>query len=495
MPTANDHPIPPKRPRGRPRKTNATPAPTAELPATMELPQPADLPKGWRWEILGSIAKTSSGGTPNRGVPTYFGGNIPWVKSGELRDGVVYEVEEFITEEGLKNSSAKMFPKGTVCIAMYGATVGKIGILGMDATTNQAVCGILLPDNVNRSYLYWYLFLKRSYFINQGKGGAQPNINQEIIRNLPLPLPPLPEQKKIVAKIEELFSDLDAGVANLKKVQANLKRYRAAVLKAACEGKLVPTEAELQKAAGKNGKNFETGEQLLQRILAARHKSWAGRGKYKEQENPDTNNLPALPEGWTWATVDQVSSVGTGATPNRGNNRYWSNGDIPWITSSAVNSMFVESCTEYVTKAALEETNLTIYPKHTLILAMYGEGKTRGMVSELLLDATTNQALAAIEMVGCSDSCRKYLKTFLQGHYEDMRRLASGGVQPNLNLSLVRQISFPLPSLAEQERIVADVERRLSVIDELETTVTANLKRAEHLRQTILKKAFEGGLV
>ena len=116
----------------------------------------------WKTVRLGDIAKTSSGGTPKRGTAAYYGGIIPWVKSGELGDSTVYETSETITDTGLKNSSAKLFPKGTLCIALYGATIGKLGVLGVDAATNQAVCGIFLPENINTYFAYFFFGIKKT---------------------------------------------------------------------------------------------------------------------------------------------------------------------------------------------------------------------------------------------------------------------------------------------------------------------------------------------
>src|ERR1035437_6198575 len=241
--------------------------------------------KSWRTVRLGDVAKTSSGGTPNRGVGAYYGGEIPWVKSGELGDSTVYETQEKISKAGLDNSSAKLFPKGTLCVTLYGATVGKLGILGMDAATNQAVCGIFLPDEIDTRFAYRFLESKRRDLIEMGKGGAQSNISQQIIRELEFPFPPTDEQRRIVAEIEKQFTRLEAGVAALRRVQANLKRYRAAVLKAACEGHLVPTEAEL---ARKEGRAYESADKLFARILTERRAKWGGRGKYNEPVAPNT---------------------------------------------------------------------------------------------------------------------------------------------------------------------------------------------------------------
>ena len=158
----------------------------------------------WKTVRLGDVAKTSSGGTPKRGVASYYGGDIPWVKSGELGDSTVYETQEKISKVGLDNSSAKLFPKGTLCVALYGATVGKLGILGMDAATNQAVCGIFLPNEIDTRFAYRFLESKRRELIEMGKGGAQSNISQEIIRDLRCYRLPEPDSEQRLVSMTEI---------------------------------------------------------------------------------------------------------------------------------------------------------------------------------------------------------------------------------------------------------------------------------------------------
>jgi type I restriction enzyme S subunit len=182
-----------------------------------------------------------------------------------------------------------------------------------------------------------------------------------------------------------------------------------------------------------------------------------------------------------------LAEVGTGATPKRDKAVYWNDGDVPWVTSSVVNGDYVDAASEFVTKLALAETNLTLYPVGTLLLAMYGEGKTRGKCAELRIPATTNQALAALQVAA---PVRGYVRQFLELNYEEMRKVASGGVQPNLNLSLVRAVCVPLPPLAEQVRIVAEVDRHLSIVRGVEAEVDTNLRRVQALRQATLLKAF-----
>ena len=194
------------------------------------------LPKDWKWVKLGEICHTTSGGTPSRRELKYYNGNILWVKSGELDRGLITDTQEKISEEAIKNSSAKIFQKGTLLIALYGATIGKLAFLGVDAATNQAICGIYQNEKISSAFLYNYLFYKKRKLIGQGIGGAQPNISQTILKDLDLPLPPKTIQQTIVSKIEELFSELDKGIENLRTAQQQLKTYRQSVLKWAFEG-------------------------------------------------------------------------------------------------------------------------------------------------------------------------------------------------------------------------------------------------------------------
>ena len=175
------------------------------------------LPDGWSWKKLSELAKTTSGGTPSRSNKDYWGGSIPWVKSGELGDSKVEKNEEFITELGLKNSSAKLFPKESLLLALYGATAGKLGVLTYDAATNQAVCCISQDDKLlERDFLRYYLLSQRKKIIEDSFGGAQPNISQAYVREIDIPTPPIAEQKRIVEKLDALLTRIDTAIDHLQ---------------------------------------------------------------------------------------------------------------------------------------------------------------------------------------------------------------------------------------------------------------------------------------
>ena len=196
-------------------------------------------PESWKVTNLGEIAEWGSGGTPSRKIASYYSGDIPWVKTGDLGPKLLLEASEFITEEGVKNSSAKYFPKNSVAIAMYGATIGKTSILGLDATTNQACAvGIPLEGLTTSAFLYYLLRNEKDNFIAKGKGGAQPNISQTLIKQHEIALPSLAEQKAIAEKLDTLLAQVESTKARLERIPKILKRFRQSVLAAAVSGKL-----------------------------------------------------------------------------------------------------------------------------------------------------------------------------------------------------------------------------------------------------------------
>lgn len=176
------------------------------LPPISEEEKPFEIPENWKWVRIGNIGSWSAGSTPARNNPAYYkDGSIPWLKTGDLDDNYISEVPEYITELAMKETSVRLNPVGSVLMAMYGATIGKLGILETPMTTNQACCACIPYTGMYNKYLFYYLLGRRKEFIEKGKGGAQPNISKEIIVNSAIPLPPLAEQKRIVAKLEELL--------------------------------------------------------------------------------------------------------------------------------------------------------------------------------------------------------------------------------------------------------------------------------------------------
>ena len=220
------------------KETALTPEERLQAALVPDWEWPYKLPENWCWTRMQEIAQWGSGGTPSRKVSEYYNGDISWVKTGELNDDYIFETEEHITQEAISHSSAKIYPTDTVVIAMYGATIGKVGILGIPAATNQACACAIVRPSTDYKYLFYYAQSQKDDFIKKGKGGAQPNISQEIIKFHQFPLPPLAEQQRIVDRIESLFAKLDEAKEKAQAVVDSFETRKAAILHKAFTGEL-----------------------------------------------------------------------------------------------------------------------------------------------------------------------------------------------------------------------------------------------------------------
>ncbi len=416
-----------------------------------------------------------------------------FVKAGEF--GPVRPVVREWTTRPLKFAKA-----GDVLICVVGATCGKLN-LSIDCAIGRSVAALRPGERTFDSFLHFQLMPKVLTLRAGSTGSAQGVLSRDVLAGIGLVLPPLPEQRRIVAEIEKQFTRLEAGVAALRRVQANLKRYRAAVLKAACEGRLVPTEAALARSprSTKNGPPaYETGAALLARILTERRQNWQGRGKHKEPSAPDTSKLPAVPDGWTWATVEQLAAPEANSITdgpfgsNLKTEHYMESGPRVLRLQNIGDGVYVDE-ESHITQAHFERLQKHRIFAGDVVIAGFGENPPRSCIIPESLGPAIVKA-DCIRFKPDSSVLPKYMNVALNS--DPVRKRTKGMVhgvgRPRLNLGEIKSIVLPLPPLAEQTRIVAEVERRLSVVDELESVVTANLQRATRLRQSILQCAFNG---
>ena len=319
------------------------------------------------------------------------------------------------------------------------------------------------------------------------------SISQGQIADFPIVLTDINEQHEVVAEIEKQFSRLDEAVAGLKRVKANLKRYKAAILKAAVEGRLVPTEADL---ARRESRNYETGAQLLQRILETRRKQWRGKGKYKEPAAPDTTGLPDLPEGWVWARLDSIAALKGGITVDSKRQDPTARA-VPYLRVANVQRGYLDLTeVKSINAPANDIEELRLLPGDIL----FNEGGDRdklgrGWIWEGQLADCIHQnhvfrgrlVSPDIESKLVSWWGNSFGKDYCQREGKQTTNLAS------INLTKLSAFPVPLPPHAEQLRIVAEVDRLLSIAHEAEAEVETNLKRAQGLRQGILVAAFSPG--
>ncbi|MGD9500401.1 MAG: restriction endonuclease subunit S [Halothiobacillus sp.] len=355
---------------------------------------------------------------------------------------------------------------------------------------------VLRPKSgMDAMYIYYYvssqIFRGEAERYMTGAVG-QKRVSTTYLKQSTIPVAPLDQQKRIVAEIEKQFSRLDEAVANLKRVKASLKRYKAAVLKAAVEGRLVETEAE---RARREGRSYETGKQLLQRILETRRSQWQGKGKYKDPTAPDTTNLPELPEGWVWASLDQACVKITDGTHHSPKN--YPHGEYKYITSKNVREfrLALEDIT-YVDKATHDEIYARCDVRKDDVLYVK-DGVNTGLTAKNTLD----EPFSLLSSVGVFRALPlvspDYLVAYLNSTIVRDRMLANiaGVAITRLTLNKLKVTAIAIPPITEQDRIVAEVDRHLSLLSATEAQVDANLKRAERLRQSILSRAFSGDLL
>ena len=386
---------------------------------------------------------------------------------------------------------------GDVLVSMTRPNLNAVAIVphDLDGAIGSTGFHVLRAQDNEPGYLFYAA--QTPMFIDamcqKVQGALYPAVRPKDITAFPVPRITRSEQRRIVAEIEKQFSRLEEGVGALRRVQANLKRYRAAVLKAACEGQLVPTEAELAKS---KKRKFEPGEELLARILDERRKNWQGKGPYKEPAAPNTSKYGPIPKDWVVASLEQLTSPA----------RPICYGILMPKENVATGVLFVtvkDMKGDKIDLESLRRTSPEIALKYAraslrsgdLLLSIRG---TYGRVAEVpkeLDGGNITQDTARLDVTRLVN--HRYVATCLRNPdcQNYFKHVARGVAVKGVNIGDVRPTPIPIPSLAEQSRIVAEVERRLSVVEELEATVEANLQRATRLRQSILQKAVSGELI
>ena len=403
---------------------------------------PYELPEGWKWERLGNVADWSSGGTPSRKHQEYYdGGKINWLKTGDLNDGYIYSTEERITEAGIKNSSAKIFPIDTVIIAMYGATIGKCGILQIESATNQACACAICNAHIFNKYLYYYLMNSKYRFIELGKGGAQPNISQTIIINFLLPLPPKETQQKIVDIIESLFAKLDIAQEKVEHVLAESENRRSAILHNAFSGKLT------EKWREENNVSFDSWNEYKIKDIAK---------NIKDKYDPEKDKFLNIP----YIGLEHIEK---------------NNGIVGFSSSEGVKSI-----------KTLFNKNDVLYGKLRPYLDKHDIAEYNGMCSTDIIVYRCKLKETAI-ILNYVMSTKQFIEYAVTN---------SKGINlPRTSEKIISEYKLQLPLLTEQKEIVRLLDKFLSVEDKVKSTCQSTLEAIATMRKSILAKAFRGELV
>ena len=439
------------------------------LPEITEDEKPFEIPDGWMWVRLGNCGSWGSGATPSRTNPEYYGGTIPWLKTGDLNDGIIKEIPEYITELALRKTSVRLNPPGSVLMAMYGATIGKLGILARPATTNQACCACIPYSGIYNKYLFFFLLTSRKSFIKMGEGGAQPNISKEKIVNYPMPLPPLAEQKRIVAKIEELLPLVDRYEQAWTKLEDFNRRFpedmKKSILQQAIQGKLVEQRPE-----------EGTAQELYAQIQAEKQRL-VKEGKIKKEkplpEIMEEEKPFEIPEGWMWCRLNDISwYLDAGKSPKCDkqpvNNNEWG-----VITTTAIQSgQFDETQNKILPYDFAVNTNMQIH-KGDILITRAGPTNRTGVacvVKSIQYNLILSDKTVRINTTN-NFLCKDYIVMALNSPQIRLLilELMSGMDKQQVNISQdkYKTLVLPLPPLAEQKRIVERVEELLAMCERL----------------------------
>jgi len=392
---------------------------------------------GWEIKTIGEVCKTGAGGTPLKSKKEYYdGGQIPWLLSGEVAQGEIFKSENFITQAGLENSSAKIFPVNTVLVAMYGATAGQVGILRFEAATNQAVCGILPNEKFVPEFIYYVLLSKKAELISKAVGNAQPNISQIKIKNTKIPIPPLPEQKRIVAILDEAFEGIDRAIANTEKNLANSR---------------------------------ELFESYLNAIFTQKGEEW---------------------EKKTLQEISIKFSRGKSKHRPRGDKKLYG-GKYPLIqTGDISNSKHrITSYSQTYNELGLGQSQ--IWPQGTVCIAIVGANVAETAIIDF--DACFPDSVIGI-IVNNEVADSDYVEYLLQSFKAELKEKGKGTARDNINIGTFANQRFPFPNVKTQKIIVYQLEQLSFETQRLETIYCQKITALNELKQSILQKAFTGEL-
>lgn len=432
------------------------------LPEITEDEKPFEIPESWKWVRVGNCGSWGAGATPSRTNSEYYGGTIPWLKTGDLNDGVIVEIPEYITELALEKTSVRLNPVDSVLMAMYGAIIGKLGILAIEATTNQACCACIPYEGVYNKYLFYYLMASRASFIKMGEGGAQPNISKEKIVNAMMPLPPFAEQKRIVAKIEELLPYIDRYEQAWSKLEQFNSRFpedmKKSLLQYAIQGKLVEQRPE----EGTAEELFAQIQQEKQRLIKA--------GKIKKEKPlPEITNDEKpfdIPESWMWVRVQEVTYLNP-------KNDLPDELEVSFIPMTLIDDGYRNSHSFEIRTWGSIKKGFTHFADGDIGIAKITPCfQNRKSVIFHNLKNRYGAGTTELSIVRIIDDLllRDFLLWFFKSAYfidNGVKSFTGTAGQQRIHKDYLAKCVLPLPPLAEQKRIVEKLEQLLPLCEQL----------------------------
>ena len=437
---------------------------------------PFDLPEGWAWARLKDIGKWKSGATPSRKCLEYYDGDIPWVKTGDLNDDYIRDVPEKISEKALKETSVSLIPGDTVLIAMYGATIGKLGITTCDVTTNQACCACCSLNGLSRDFLFYFLMQYKSEFVAMGVGGAQPNISKEKIVQVIVPIPPIEEQNRITAQISKLFACIEAIENDNSNLRFAIHQAKSKILDLAIRGKLVPQDPNDEPASVLLERIREEKEELIKagKLKRDKKESVIFRGEdnsyylrtNKLVESLDDWKFNELPDSWTICCLGEVCDYGNCTTVDT-----TSIEDSAWI----LDLEDIEKDSGTILQKVRKTERNAISTKHLFHKGQVLYSKLRPYLNKVALadeDGYSTSEILPLEFSKnvIPEYARYYLMspTFL--HYAN--KCSYGVKMPRLGTTDGEKAIIPLPPINEQKKIIIAIEKNFAYL----TSIAENLE-------------------
>jgi type I restriction enzyme, S subunit len=452
----------------------------------------ASLPVSWSETLIGKVARIVGGGTPPSKDAANFappGRGTPWVTPADLsgyRAQSISRGARDLSPQGLAACSATLMPAGTVLFSSR-APVGYVAIAANEISTNQGFKSFVFPQGFDPRFAYYQLKHLKPEAEAIATGTTFKELSGTAAATLPIKVAPSREQERIADELDTLLARVNACNDRFDAIPALLKRFRQAVLNDATSGALTDEWRE-----------SSTDKVTPEIVLHARLEAASGEGRKKALEAFCANHPPRaadslIPPTWVATHVGMVGMVSNGSTPSRMQPSYW-NGSIPWVSSGEVNNNPITTTREAITELGLANSSVRLLPQGTVLIAMIGEGKTRGQSALLELPACINQNVAGVVPVDeLLDS--KYLWYWFQAQYETTRTKGNGSGPKALNCERVRELEVHLPPKSEQTEIVRRVEALFALADRIEARCNAARTHAQRLAPQLLAKAFRGELV
>lgn len=456
----------------------------------------------WAVSTIGRVFAVVGGGTPSTEQQEYWGGITPWITSADIDGDFGLHSRRSVTEDGLANSPTTAVPINSVIVATR-VGLGKVGLVGGTATCFSQDCHALLPiEGINPRFAAYQLKWLAGRFRERSRGTTISGITKAQLVETPFSVPPSREQTRIADTLDELLSDLEAGVVVMEQGQRKLGLYRAAVLKAAVEGALT-SEWRQQHP------NVESATGLLRRILAERRDRWEEqqlrdfgetgqtlpknwRERYKEPLPPDDSNPKVLPQGWCWAALDQIGALDRGRSKHRPRDApFLYGGPYPFIQTGDVRKarQYVREHSQTYSEAGLKQSR--IWPAETLCITIAANIAETALLS---YPACFPDSVVGV-VFESSTVCARYIEMFIRSAKASISAYAPATAQKNINNETLRTLAVPLPPHHEQHAIVDWAEDLLSVADHTDDEIQAQLKNVRGLQNSILRHAFTGQLV